>query len=52
MKRFVQNLVQPWHICDEVFYSEPFVTIPYLDFWDIQNLSKFRTEDIQNTLNP
>ena len=39
-------------IYDEVFYSEPFVTITYLEFWYIQNLSIFRTQDIQNTVNP
>ena len=36
---------------DEKLYSEPFVTIAYLDFWYIQNLSIFRTQDIQNTVN-
>ena len=36
---------------DEKFYSEPFVTIAYLDFWYIQNLNIFRTQDIQNTVN-
>ena len=37
----------PWHIYDEVFYSKPSVTITYLDFWYIQNLSIFRTQDIR-----
>ena len=36
---------------DEKFYSEPFVTIAYLDFWYSQNLNIFRTQDIQNTVN-
>ena len=36
---------------DEKLYLEPFVTIAYLDFWYIQNLSIFRTQDIQNTVN-
>ena len=35
-----------WHIYDEVFYSESFVTTTYLDPWHIQNLSIFRTQDI------
>ena len=37
-------------IYDEVFYSEPFITLPYLDSWYIQNLSIFRTYNIQNTI--
>ena len=39
------------NIYDEVFYSEPFVTMAYLDSWYIQNLSIFRTQDTQNTVN-
>ena len=31
----------------EVLYSEPFVTITYLDFWYIQNLDIFRIQDIR-----
>ena len=41
---------QQQHIYDEVFYSEP-LGIAYLDSWYIQNLSIFRTQDIQNTEN-
>ena len=39
--------IEPWHIYDEVFYSEPFVNITYLDFWYIQNLIMFTTQDIR-----
>ena len=38
---------EPWHIYDEVFYSEPFVSITYLDFYYIQNLSIFRAQDMR-----
>ena len=35
----------------EVFYSEPFVTVTYLNSWYIQNLSILRIQDIQDTVN-
>ena len=35
------------YIYDEVHFWEPFVTITYLDFWYIQNLSIFRIQDIR-----
>ena len=35
----------------EVFYWEPYVTIAYLYSWYIQNLSMFRTQDIEITVN-
>ena len=38
---------ESWHIYDEVFYSELSVTITYLDFWYIQNLIIFITQDIR-----
>ena len=37
---------EPWQIYDELFYSEPFETITYLDSLYIQNLSIFRAQDI------
>ena len=46
MQRFLN---EPWHIYDEVFYSEPFVT--YLNSRYIQILSIFRTQDIHYTVN-
>ena len=38
-------------INNEVFYSEP-LSLAYLDFWYIQNLSIFWTQDIENTEKP
>ena len=46
--RYIQN---PVNIYSELIYAEPFVTMVYLDSWYIQNLSKFRIQDIQNTVN-
>ena len=42
---------EPWHIYNEVFNSEPFVIITYLDSWYIQSLSISITQDIQDILN-
>ena len=42
---------EPWHIYDEVFYSESYANIKCIDSWCILNLSIFRTQDIQDTLN-
>ena len=38
-------------IYNEVFYSEPYANITFLDSWYIQNFSIFRTQDIQDTVN-
>ena len=36
---------------DEVFYSEPYANIAFIDPWCILNLSIFRTQDTQDTAN-
>ena len=50
---------EPWHVLKlwyiqnpvkYIAYSEQFVPIAYLDSWYIQNLSIFRTEDIENAV--
>ena len=47
-------LNEPWHVYDEVFYSESFVTMTYLDSWYIQNLysaySELETFKIRESL--
>ena len=42
---------EPWHIYEEVFHSESFAIITYLDSWYIQNFSIFKIQDIQDTAN-
>ena len=48
--RYIQNPCPRSSVYSELFYSEPFVTIEYLDYWYIQNLNIFKTQDIQNTV--
>ena len=36
---------------DEVFYSEPYANIPFIDSLCFLDLSIFRTQDIQDTAN-
>ena len=42
---------EPWHIYDEAFYSEPYANITFIESSCSLNLSIFRTQDNQDSVN-